>query len=127
MTSTEGISYELAAKLKKHGFPQKGNGYTRPYTKPIQVKTAEPNDYVPEQTLSIEPIYFPTLPELIAECGEDLFDLRRDGEGWAAISNLTFDGRFDTDISLYENGATPSIAVANLYIALHPLSGEESN
>lgn len=103
------IKYELAKKLKDAGFPQEMKDKSAD-------DTYDPHMYSPYKG---EQLFMPNLGQLIEACGEDLVDLRRDGEEWAAISNLTFEGRFDSDISLYGSGTNPEEAVANLWLALH--------
>lgn len=109
------MNYETARKLKEAGFPQEGHDWF----------CDEGNVFVcegewAERTYYKKDCVAPTLGELIEKCGDKFFDLRRYGEDWAAISNLTFEGLFDPDISFYRSGSTPEEAVANLYLALHP-------
>ncbi len=108
------MTYDLALQLKDAGFPQSpymNQLCQHPDSMACRIKAA----HNPE----CEWVSVPTLSELIEACGDDLFDLRRDGNGWAAISNLTYDGKFDSDISLYGEGSTPEEAVSMLWISLN--------
>lgn len=117
------MNYELAKKLKDAGFPQLGH-----------------NSYAPENWKLLSdgsgrgmPIdhkqgaYFPTLSELIKECGDEFIELSKTEHGWEA-SAASDDREFNHD--KYEHGwyakqwwhgdgKTSEEAVANLWIALN--------
>ncbi len=85
------ISYELAFRLKKAGFPQK-------------IKLPPGETQVPEKLC-----YIPTLEELIEACGEDFSYVAFTGEAWRCRAGQ----------SVESHGSTPSEAVAMLYLKLY--------
>ena len=90
------MHYELAKELKEAGFP----------TKMECVKTIKADTLNPE--CIEERAILPTLSELIEAIGNDLKCLENQRPGWLAAS---YDG--------YEEGKTPLIAVARLWLALN--------
>lgn len=90
------IELALARKLKEAGFPQSSLG--------LHLNTGD------------EDIFYPTLSELIKECGDNFFALAKnaylDSPSWSATppGKLGMKGGF---------GHTPEEAVSNLYIKLH--------
>lgn len=120
------MDYALARKLKDAGFPQKGEGSWFLHGD----DATERNSYA----------YVPTLSELIAACGNELFLLWNRGAAWSACTEgeagedyiddywHEYDG-FDKG-ETYEFNAkrftapTPEEAVANLWLALR---GEKTN
>lgn len=100
------INYELAKKLKKAGFPKSAPRYADEIGPGIYIDTNQ------------ESIYYPTLSELIAACGNDFRDLLniRDelGAKWAAQSMPDEQGRTITKVEL-----SPEEAVVNLWLALN--------
>lgn len=84
------MDYELASELKDAGFPQK---------------------WVDGMEIQKEPVYIPTLTELICECGEDFFELRKNYNPVMFFAGATDTERCGT-------GATAEIAVANLWLSL---------
>lgn len=109
------LSYETAKRLKDAGFPQKG----------LQLTTRSIDAYHPDGPRVLDNVYFPTLEELIEECGnpfmlrwfegkkEDRVDWKTDYLGsWQA---------FDDTQSACDHtgeGDNPKEAVAELYIAI---------
>lgn len=89
------MNYELAKKLKDAGFPIPIHG---------QVMESE------------KETYYPTLEELIEECGNHFISLEKFGHKFKANAYIENDRIGD---QLHVNGETPSEAVANLYLALH--------
>ena len=89
------IDYETADKLIVAKYP---NSEYWKYTDPVTGEEVWIDDLIP------------TLSELIQQCGEPI-------TLWI-MSNRTDVQKGGTEIS--ETGATPEIAVANLYIATHP-------
>ena len=89
------MNYELAKELKDAGFPQ-----------------LRPVEHAPN---SDEPLYIPTLEELIDACGEGFFMLiRRESKGdvyWFAQNS--------EDKGFGKPQLFPLIAVANLYLELN--------
>jgi hypothetical protein len=103
-----GMNYELAKKLKDAGFPQSGRGGFK---------------WTDEEPHLGEPVYIPTLSELIEACGEEFGTLGKykwpSGDGradWLATQ------QYDAE-NLGKNnkgeGSTPEKAVANLWLALN--------
>ena len=87
------MNYELAKKLKDAGFPQKGNGFT-----------LYPNDGIHTE------VSFPTLSELIEECGGNSKALIQQNN--KTMWEYAIDGRGAI-------GQTPEEAVANLWLELN--------
>lgn len=106
------ITYKLAKQLKDAGFPQygdKGNGSSK------------------AQVMCGELFYYPTLSELIEECGDKFAKLVQQGQGLTKeereIAYKIFETK-DIDWIAYsyermEYGKTPKIAVAKLFIQLN--------
>ncbi len=104
------MDYELALELKNAGFPQDLENQS--------CRCAFKEERVAPETETFshhihEAVYVPTLSELISECGYTMTYLWRgsdenDERCWHA-------GNF----SLNGSGATPEIAVAKLWLALH--------
>lgn len=112
------IKTALAKELKYAGFAQKGKGEVRPYLHPIQVQSPKESDYVPEQIMTSEPVYLPTLSELIGACGETFYSLVTSGNElnmhWIATCRL------DQDLNQnFGEGDTAEEAVANLWLSLN--------
>lgn len=105
------MDYELCKKLKDAGFPQEGLFYFK------KKRAAGNNTWKYVRTYSGGELFSdieegcidPTLPELIAACGEKFYKLRRMIRGWTATGDLA-----------EEWGLTPEEAVARLWLALHP-------
>lgn len=125
MTSTEGISYELAKRLKEHGFPQMLGG------KWID----EYGDITQNPPLRNKYASIPSLSELIAECGDD-FGMMFHGANEGTIIKIDIENSIShkykwasasTDEQYMAYGKSPEEAVANLYLAIHPLSGGGNN
>jgi hypothetical protein len=95
------ISYETAKQLKDAGFPQ--------FTE-LQLKEAEKY-----RGTNPDYIRYPTLSELIAECGDYFVNLERLPGMWVTnIGKVTGDDKdtYQTD------GDTPEEAVASLWLAI---------
>ncbi len=95
------ISYELAFRLKKAGFPQK-------------IKLPPGETQVPEKLC-----YIPTLEELIEACNYNLAEFKDNiFADLSQMSDLTWEATvWGNDIT--GKGSTPSEAVAMLYLKLH--------
>lgn len=101
------MNYETVKRLKEAGFPQKeANGFVGLYNLDEGDEKGQ--------------AYFPDLSELVKECGDKFHylsntskfkDLNGDTREWVAHSK---------DHTRMGLGETPDIAVANLYLALHP-------
>jgi len=96
------ITYELAKKLREHGFPLR--------------KCHGAPDWKGEAIFKIynDAYFFPTLPELIKECASAMvISIDVDGNAYAfhyMDDNRKAEGR----------GKTPEEAVALLYLSLNP-------
>ena len=111
------LSYKLCKKLKKVGFPQEKTGSYFCYwgwitlggggTKPTRTKNIihifEPSNDLPQNFVC----KVPTLSELIDACGDKFFDLNKLKNGWGVTNHY-----------YREEGKTPKIAVAELFIKL---------
>lgn len=96
------MNYQLAKKLKDAGFPQKdrGNFIGPPDVEIINTPLA---------------IYVPTLSELIEACVGDRLDFYLKNSTLTVHWSAGMNGRVG-------NGETPEEAVANLYLALNPIT-----
>lgn len=91
------MSFELAEKLKKAGFPYKAKTVLNEYG-----------------LKDLSPIFSPTLTELIEACGKRFYSLIKVND------EPTFeacDGNFDN--STFRFGSTPEEATAKLWLALN--------
>lgn len=119
------MTYEQALALKQAGFPQKGERAFNPITKQIIDFRDKQR---PIENDPIDPVYIPTLEELIEECGDDFKDLRKHDpldfslSGFILAHGSYSASMYDRDPSTYKNtmfgGKTAIEAVANLYLAL---------
>lgn len=102
------INYELAKELKEAGFPS---------PEPLEKKflSDEFKGDIVFGTEDDEPVYLPTLSELIEACGEGLKELVRHERYWEALAIDPVDG---IPIGYYR-GLTPEEAVARLWLALN--------
>jgi predicted nucleic acid-binding Zn ribbon protein len=103
-TLIEYMDYTLAKKLKDAGFVQKGKGYIERW------------DFAQD-----EPLYIPTLSELIDACGERFEELNKIGHGikpkWNAASYSCEECGWDgMEVG---RGLTKEEAVANLWLAIN--------
>jgi len=90
------MDYSLAKRLKDSGFPQKP-------------------DAIWDKLVGPEPIYYPTLSELIEACGDYFESLVRTPEGkYKTNTDIGYSHDFGAS-----NGTTPEEAVANLWLALN--------
>ena len=99
------MNYTLAKRLEKAGFPQ-----TSPLLKKYYPSIAKALSVVHKKANGkIDPRY-PTLEELIEECGDIAFELNKadKGKNWTACDDTMTKGE----------GKTPLEAVANLYLKL---------
>lgn len=102
------MNYELAKELKDAGFPQKN-----PRAIP---KDSGRIDGDGNLHLAQEPVYIPTLSELIAECGDELVSINKE-VGVAFGGKPCFTGRWHALGQLIKaKGDTPEEAVARLYL-----------
>jgi len=105
------MDYQTALALKRAGFPQSDSD--EELLCPCGITGCE-LDY----DRKLEWVYAPTLEELIESCGEDnSFLVGRNKErngfsGWCAQS-------YNSRTRLMGKGATPTIAVARLWLALN--------
>lgn len=103
------MTYELALKLKKAGFPEREQGYADAFSGPNVVEI--PIDGV------VTRIYIPTLSELIEACGDEFATLSKVNTHttrWAAQADYLEAERVFAD--------TPEEAVASLWLALQEKS-----
>ena len=123
------MDYKLAKELKDAGFPQEPNGQvdevfgdTR-HSEYILWKEdacsptviAGTDDYKNGIRRGDNLVKRPTLSELIEACGDEFKKMWRHSDGsWSAFSGT----RSQKNI-LKSSGATPEIAVAKLWLALH--------
>lgn len=127
------MNYKLALKLKKAGFPQNG-GHKYVYTKEEPWNTTEQSDYQSISTPHRDTwVKAPTLEELIEACGKIH---SRDGRTykfilWYAEDDLEWHAGYyqfgdsnyiDCSPNENEYGNSPTIAVANLWLALNQKS-----
>lgn len=114
------MNYELAKELKDAGFPQlykigcwffrNGDVLRTSLTNEYQpMMFTDPEHFRPSDTVDL---YVPTLEELIEACGANLLGLGHNAifQTWRAMSVKT---------SIEGVGATPTEAVAHLWLALH--------
>ena len=92
------IDHKLARKLKKVGFPQKE-------VTPSRIREAM--DYEEDDVVT-----YPTLSELIEECGQCVLLISEDGQ---TIASHGIEGQGGKQT----HGKKPDIAVAKLYIELN--------
>lgn len=109
------MTYELAKKLKDAGFPQPKIECYDPWV------CCEHAYYYDDGDRNENP-YHPTLSELISACGDGFKNLVRDGKYWWANASFRLD---NNDIQGWKD-STPEEAVANLYLALHPVGRGET-
>lgn len=107
------MPYELTQELKKAGLP----ALQHTSCNKCEYDTRHGNYHVP------------TLEELVDACGEDLWTLKRvigpkGKKGWIVGRDASQD-KDHTEWEKLEFDETLIIAVANLYLALHPLSASE--
>ena len=108
------ITYELALKLKLAGFPQRveNDGISMPMEA----------DRESTEWFNSKDVYYPSVEELIEECGGDSMFIRLENNfenstyiDWCAIAYI--------DSELVElrkgNGTTIKEALSNLYLELH--------
>lgn len=108
------MDYELAKKLKDAGFPQK----TMRITDEV-VGVCAHGLYGAEYRESCDCtkediVHFPTLSELIKECGKNFGSLTQTVEGFCALKQILPHG-----YSARESFVTPEEACANLYLQCH--------
>ena len=103
--STQGISYELALRLKNAGFPQ-------PNWKEVEGRNFIEKYYL-WKTKNKERIFMPTLSELIEACGVPISIHGFKNDYWS-VKNGT-----DSSKGIITEGLTFEMAVANLWLALH--------
>ncbi len=98
------MNYSLAKELKEAGFPQHGR----------DVMTAT----TAEDAAGHEPVWYPYLEELIEACGEDFNMLTQNLSlsYWEALLVYRSDRN---PMGFLSRGATPTEAVARLWLALH--------
>lgn len=105
------MNYDLAKRLKDAGFLQK---------EPLRYKTYQVETIARIQETTDEPVYFPTLEELIDACGDrGMFTLVRQHS--SALKNWFWEAttpHFTLRLLVKGEGSTPEEAVANLWLAL---------
>ena len=107
------MEYKIAKLLKDAGYPQRETGNVEGFPGYVGYGLGFLYNYNNE-----EPVYSPTLSEVIESCGDKFFELTRYSSSWAACGNETgLDGR----------GNTPEEAVANLWLLINKLYGKENN
>jgi hypothetical protein len=101
------MNYELLAKLRDAGFPQKEGSLDR-------MAEDAPGDIPPYRWA-----YYPTLEELLEACGDKFYNLKKSfgGNHWDAASLMPVTA---TDEQIIALGPTPIEAVARLWLALNP-------
>lgn len=113
------MNYELAKELKDAGFPLYTQGYTS-----TELRRMVSEDFVPTSDGQIVPtLPVPTLEELIEACGEIVLWKDRH-RGWRAGQGRdrhmeSGENYFDDYPDFLETGATPTEAVARLWLALN--------
>lgn len=106
------MTYEKAKELKDAGFPQ---GKTLAIPKDSGILDSDGTLYLPK-----EPVYIPTLSELIEACGEDFMLTNECGQWEAWSGSVSSMVRMGESGAKYEcTGSTPEEAVANLWLALN--------
>lgn len=108
------INYKLAKQLKETGFPQIGEGKSKPFPKPIKVDFY--NRGKGKATFrgftTKKQVYYPTLSELIEACGNEFVSLEKEYWGNVIMYKATgYDELSDADKS-------PEEAVAKLWLKL---------
>lgn len=104
------MNYELAKQLKDAGFPQKGSGICQKHEQVYSMHLISDPDYHYCDDFA----YIPTLEELIEACleGGKCIQLNMDAKGCGAwMGNNHFKEH-------YEEGSTPTEAVAKLWLSL---------
>ena len=107
------LSYEICKELRDAGFPQSGKGED---LEPRGWRDKHHEGYLDSMVEYLsEKIYSPTLSELIAECGDDFYGLKKGGSIWVveSIQNIRGESKW------IGGNFTPEVAVARLYLALH--------
>lgn len=100
------MNYDTVKKLKEAGFPQTGN-----------------NRDSAGELINIDGCYIPTLSELIEGCGDEFYSVvYATDNDWRAYTETD-----QWNISATAGGKTAESAVANLYLALNPLSTGDTN
>ena len=100
------ISYELAKELKDKGFPQ-------PIPEQFALHDERVGGKISFQGKDMEPVYIPTLSELIEACGEGLNTLYEFRGEWEVGKNRHGDIEEPKGI-----GSSPEEAVARLWLQL---------
>lgn len=102
------MNYELAKQLKDAGFPQDAENTRCRCSFPEEVSEPRTETYYGHDT-----VYVPTLEELIEACGLPFLKLIRDSQtSWDAHAYIG-------SSVIFENGNTPTEAVAKLWLALN--------
>lgn len=114
--STNNMEYSLAKKLKDAGFPQTEDTYCRCSFLSDEQKDGTPVIY--DCNTHWQRVSKPTLEELIEACGEKFVSLAQITKGeWQAVG--PYKDKEQTYRIIINFNATPKIAVAHLYLALH--------
>jgi hypothetical protein len=108
------MNYDLAVQLKKAGFPQDYNFWHKYYTSTNQ-EYAQELGFIPYNKTDFDAVRVPTLSELIKACGEEFQVLFKGKNDMWTASSISM---------IFRHGKTPEEAVANLYLALHPIEPE---
>lgn len=110
------MNYELAKKLKEAGFPQNFRSKT------VILSNGKIEQILPDKYK----IYLPSLSELIEACGKDLTAIQREDieyepyKKWCAVKEWV--QYYPPEVNTGGYGDSPEEAVANLWLALNPLT-----
>lgn len=120
-----GMEYDLAKQLKEAGFPQVAEWSRGYWDWPSRLEEVDGEGCFPDfkwnpdhaEKYKDNYIYFPTLSELVDECGKDFVGLIRhdDNSGWTAFKHG--DSLWDKD--RHSEGTTHLEAAARLWLALN--------
>lgn len=101
------MNYELAKQLKDAGFPQREGRWICEHNDVIILKGA------------CESYYYPTLEELIEACGDEFHCLILTTTGGIDSNKKFWSAGYNDKVVDWQNGVTPSEAVAKLWLALN--------
>jgi hypothetical protein len=107
------MDYDRAKKLKNAGFPQRkgidGTNTSAQIKYGFPIYVCEHGNQCEDTRWCPSSVFYPTLSELIAACGNDFFRLESMMEGWECRGRNVQNSY----------GSTPEEAVANLWLELN--------
>ncbi len=112
------MNYELAKKLKDAGFPQDFNVMEPDW---IWEEDTTLSQRIEDTGINKLKIKLPMLSELIEACGDDFESLNKTKKGWEAWGTYWCCDEHGEGKKI-ENGPTPDVAMAKLWLALNKKS-----